>query len=281
MSNDQDSQPSQSWYSQVASTHTPEQLKNWYGEVAEAYNHVRPRYPQKLIARAVEVAQLPVDASILELGSGPGIATTAFAELGFSIVCLEPSLEACQVLQKNCSTYPQVEIRNTTFEDWELLPQKFNAVLAATSFHWISPEIAYSKAADALQDNGSLILLWNMSAQPNAEVYQALNAVYQTQAPSLNRYEERAVQEAYLRQFGQAIINSGQFKNLVSEQLACEVTYSIDDYLTLLSTYSAYIQLKPQERNSLFIALREVLEKTCGSSLQIFYLSAFHIAQKI
>jgi methylase of polypeptide subunit release factors len=122
MSNDQDSQQSQSWYSQVASTHTPEQRKNWYGEVAEAYNRVRPRYPQKLIARAVEVAQLPVDASILELGSGPGIATTAFAELGFSIVCLEPSLEACQVLQKNCSTYPQVEIRNTTFEDWELLP---------------------------------------------------------------------------------------------------------------------------------------------------------------
>jgi hypothetical protein len=119
-----------------------------------------------------------------------------------------------------------------------------------------------------------------MTPQPPYEVYQALNEVYQTHAPSLGRYEDRETQEKILRGIGQNVIDSGQFKNLVSEQLACEVTYSIDDYLTLLNTFSPYMMLDPQKRDSLFEGLREVLERICGRSIQLSYLSAFHIAKK-
>jgi SAM-dependent methyltransferase len=284
-----DSERTKNWYSEVASTYTSgylalptsKQRKNWYSEVADAYNKVRPRYPQELIFRAVEIAQLPSDAIILEVGCGPGTATTAFARVGFSMVCLEPSQEACFLVRQNCEQYPAVEITNTTFEEWELETERFNAVLAATSFHWVSPEIGYSKAAHALKDEGSLMMLWNMTPQPPYEVYQMLNEVYQIQAPSLARYEQRETQEEQLKRFGQIVIDSGQFKNLVSEQLVCEVTYSIDDYLTLLSTYSPYIALAPQKRNSLFEGLREVLERSCGKNIQVSYLSAFQIANKI
>jgi SAM-dependent methyltransferase len=284
-----DSERTKNWYREAAATYTSgylalttsEQRKSWYSEIADAYNRARPRYPKELICRAVEVAQLPSDAIILEVGCGPGIATVPFAQLGFSMVCLEPSQEACQLARQNCAQYPDVEITNTTFEEWELETNRFNAVLAATSFHWVSPEIGYPKAADALQDNGSLILLWNMTPQPPYEVYQALNEVYQIHAPSLARYEERGTQEEQLRRFGQNVIDSGQFKDLVSEQVACEVTYSIDDYLALLSTLSPYIALERQKRNSLFEGLREVLERNSGSTIQVSYLSAFQIAKKL
>ena len=271
------------WYHEVAATYTSEQRKNWYGNVADAYNKTRPRYPNELIDRVVEIAQLQKDAIILEVGCGPGIATIAFAQLGFSMVCLEPSQDACFLAQQNCTTYPSVEIANTTFEEWDLETEKFHAVLAATSWHWVAPEIGYPKAAAALKDNGSLILLWNTELQPNYEVYQVLNEVYQTQAPSLGRFhkDQRENQQEHLIKFGQDIIDSGQFKNLVSEQLACEATYSIDDYLTLLSTYSPYIALEPQQRDSLFEGLREVLEKSCPNSIQLSYISAFNIAKKI
>jgi len=155
-----DAEPRKTWYSEVAA-YTSEERKTWYSEVADAYNRVRPRYPQELICRAVEVAQLPADAAILEVGCGPGTATIGFAQLGFSMVCLEPSLEACQLAQQNCASYSTVEIRNTTFEEWELETERFHALLAATSFHWVSPEIGYPKADAALQNNGFLILLWN------------------------------------------------------------------------------------------------------------------------
>ncbi len=255
------------------------QRKNWYSEVADAYNKVRPRYPHKLINHAVQLSQLPPNAIILEIGCGPGTATTAFAQLGFSMICLEPSQEACQLARQNCATYPNVEIINTTFEEWQLEAKKFNAVLAANSFHWVAPEIGYPKAATTLKDNGSLILLWNKEPQPSYEVYQALNEVYQVQHPSLSRYEDKETQEEILRWLGQNIIKSGLFKDLMYAQSACELTYSIDDYLALLSTLSPYIRLEQQQRDSLFAGLRKVLEKY-GKNLETSYLSALHIARK-
>ena len=266
---------------QYTHEYTWEQRKNWYSNAADAYNKTRPHYPQQIIYRTVELAKLTRDASILELGCGPGTATTAFANLGFSMVCLEPSQEACFLARQNCTQYPDVKIRNTTFEEWELGTERFNAVLAATSFHWISPEIRYIKAANALKDNGFLILLWNITLKPQYEVYQMLHEVYQIEAPSLRLYEDRETHEKQLKKVGQAVIDSGFFKGLVSEHLAYEITYSIDDYLALLSTLSPCIALEPQQRDSLFVGLRAALERNWGKSFQVSCLSTFQVAQKI
>ncbi|MEG4632792.1 hypothetical protein QUB56_24925 [Microcoleus sp. AR_TQ3_B6] len=56
-----------------------EPRRSWYSAAATAYNRVRPRYPADLIQRAIELAQLPPKAKILEIGCGPGIATVEFA----------------------------------------------------------------------------------------------------------------------------------------------------------------------------------------------------------
>ncbi|MBE9189821.1 class I SAM-dependent methyltransferase [Gloeocapsopsis crepidinum LEGE 06123] len=270
------------WYSTVANVYTSEQRTNWYSTAADAYNRVRPRYPQHLINRAVEWAKLPDDAIILEIGCGPGNATVAFADLGFSMICLEPNQEMCNLAQQNCIQYPNVEIVKTSFEEWQLEAGKFNAVLAATSFHWISPEMGYSKAAAALQDNGSLILLWNaIPIQPPYDIYQLLQEVYQTHAPSLARYEARSTQEESLNGFGQAVIDSGLFKDLMSEQLTWEAIHSVDDYLTLLGTLSPYIRLEPQRREALFVGIRKVLERNGIESISVCYLSVLQVVQRI
>lgn len=263
------------WLSQDAT-----QRKTWYSSVAQAYDQVRPRYPQKIVELAVEIAQLPPEASILEVGCGPGIATVAFAKLGFSMLCLEPSLEMCQLTRQNCVSYSNVKIQQTLFEEWQPESLKFNAFLAATSFHWIPSQIRYIKAAEALQDNGSLILLWNLSLQPQYEVYQSLNEVYDRYAPSLVQYEDHKKQEEILKELGQNVIESGYFKNLVSKHLPCEITYNTDDYLMLLSTLSPYISLDFKVRDALFEGIKEKIETNYGGKIQLFYLSAVQIAQK-
>jgi SAM-dependent methyltransferase len=276
------SEPDQleAWYRDILDTYTVDQRKAWYGTVADAYNRFRPRYPQELIDSAIEAAHLPLNATLLEIGCGPGTATTAFAQLGYSMVCLEPSQAACQLAQQNCAQYPNVTIQTTTFEEWQLDAQRFDAVLSATAFHWVSPDIRYVKAATALQDNGSLILLWNTPPQPKYDVYQVMNEVYQAQAPLLARYENRTTQAEQLRKIGQAAIDAGLFKNLVSQQIICEMTYGIDEYLALLSTLSPYIALEPEKRTALFEGLSNVLERKCGERIETSYLSMFHVAQK-
>ena len=245
-----DSERAKNWYGQVAASYISDQRRNWYCDVAEAYNKIRPRYPQSLIDRAIAAAQLRPDATILELGCGPGIATIPFARSGFSMVCLEPSLAACELARQNCAAYSDVTIVNTLFEEWPLEPRRFNAVSAANAWHWTPPEIRCQKAAAALKEDGSLILLWDMSPQLSLEFYQVVNEVYQTQAPSVvSEREDQATQERLLHGLTQDVADSG-LKAPVSEHLPCKTTYSIDDYLALLNTSSPYRMLDPTKRDS-------------------------------
>ncbi|MGD1913736.1 MAG: class I SAM-dependent methyltransferase [Rivularia sp. (in: cyanobacteria)] len=270
----------QNIYKSYREDYSLEQRKNWYSKVADAYDRTRPRYPQQLIRRSLELAKLGEHAKILEIGCGPGTATTEFAKLGFSMVCLEPSQESCNLARQNCANFSDVEIINTTFEEWELQTNKFNAILAATSFHWVSPEVGYPKVEKALLNDGCLILLWNKEPQPSYEVYHILDEVYQKQVPSLSRYEDSGTVERILRELGKNVMKSGLFKDLVYEQVECSRTYSIDDYLMLLSTLSPYITLDSQQRDVLFDDLRDTLHKHLGDTIETSYLSACHVAWK-
>jgi SAM-dependent methyltransferase len=256
-------------YSEIYSL---QQRRTCYSDAASAYIQARPRYPQQIIDGVVQLTQLAEDSLVLELGSGPGIATVALAKLGLSMVCLEPSLAACEI--------PKVEVVNTTFEEWELEAGKFDAVVAATSFHWISPEVRHLRSANALKDQGYLILLWNTPPQPSYEVHQQLIPVYQNLAPELAKYESIPTYLSNLNKFGQDTVDSGYFQNLISEHLVYEVTYGVDDYLALLSTLSPYIALEKAKRDALFAALGETLEQNYGRTIETSYLSLFHIVQK-
>jgi SAM-dependent methyltransferase len=256
------------------------QRKNWYSSAAEAYNKVRPHYPQELIRQVIEITQLSSSSKILEVGCGPATATLAFSQLGSSMVCLEPNPAFYKLAQQNCNQYSNVEIQNISFEEWMLEADRFDAVLAASSFHWIPLEVAYPKSAQALQANGYLILLWNKELQPCYEVYQRLSEIYQINAPSLDRYEDRETQEKILQGLGQIVEESGLFKNLVSGHVESEVTYTVDECLILLNTYSPYLKLDHESKEALFKGLRDKIERDFGGSLRLSYISAFHVAQR-
>jgi protein-L-isoaspartate O-methyltransferase len=266
-----------------------EQKKVWYSTAAEAYNKTRPNYPQKLINRVIELTQLPPNGKILEIGCGPGIATIAFAKLGFSVVCIEPNQEFCQIARQNCAAYSNVEIINTSFEEWEVETGKFDAVLAATSIHWVPREIRYQKTSEALKENAFLIFLWNVVFQPEYELYQQLRDIYLTYAPSLAEYEDKRLEHEKLKgigngiiHFGQEIIDSGKFKDLIYEKIAWQTTYNTDDYLLLLSSLSQYIiGLDSQNKDSFFEELWEKIENKFAGNINFSLLSAFQIAKKI
>lgn len=257
-----------------------EQRKSWYSPAAEAYNSTRPKYPTELVGKVVNAAQLSQSSRILEVGSGPGTATVTFAELGCHIVCIEPNPDFCEMAIMNCKSYPSVEVINKSFEEWDLEPEAFDTVLAASSMHWIPSEIGYAKASNALKKDGYLILLWNKELQPSKSMQDAFSDVYQLHAPSLGRYEDRKTQEDILNSLGQMMFDSGRFRNLVTATVETSLTYTADQYISLLTTYSSYLKLDHRTRKALFTGLRQcILEKGAGE-IRLSYLSAYHIAQK-
>ncbi len=265
-----------------------ETRKNWYDSVADSYHRVRPRYATAMIERVIELSQLSRNDHILELGCGPGTATVSFAKLGFSLLGIEPCQAAYQLAQQNCAQFPNVHLENLTFEEWQPTAQQkitsFDGILAATSWHWLTPETAYKKAHHLLKNNGSLILLWNTPPQPSYEIYQLLEEVYQNIAPNIPiyaRYNDFAVHQEQFQQLEQEILASGYFHQVTQEQVIQTLVYSISDYMELLSTLSPYIALSAEQREGLLTELGKVLAKYCGQSLNLCYCSAFHVAKKI
>ena len=252
---------------------------SWYSGVVSAYDRTRPRYPAKILARMQEIAKLQPGKAILEIGAGPGIASVELAKLGAEMVCLEPSLPACEFARRKCAAYSNVELVNTTFEEY-VGDRRFDAVIATTSFHWVTPEIRNQKTAWVLKDNGLLILLWNTPPQPSYEVHQSLTPAYQTHAPELAKYEELQNYQKNLAKIGEAVIDSGYFRDLFSERVISKITYSIDDYLTLLSTLSPYIRLESQQRTTLLAELKQILQLNYSNCLELSYLSLLQIASR-
>ncbi|MBE9013995.1 class I SAM-dependent methyltransferase [Pseudanabaenaceae cyanobacterium LEGE 13415] len=258
-----------------------EERKVWYSPVVEMYDRARPRYLAALIDRVVEVAQLAPQSKILEVGCGSGIATVDFARLGYSIDAVEPNLEFCRLAEQHCSSYPKVRIIPQTFEEWQVEPGEFQIVLAANAWHWIASDIKYVKASEALQNNGALVLLWNMSLEPTYEIHQVLDRVYQQFAPLVApKYEGKETQEEILQGLGKLISDSGLFEAPVQESIECEQTYEVDRYLELLSSYSQYIALEPTTREALFAGLRETIIQQFGGKLRLFNLAAYQISKK-
>ncbi|MBE9065875.1 class I SAM-dependent methyltransferase [Leptolyngbya cf. ectocarpi LEGE 11479] len=256
------------------------QRKVWYSSAADAYNQVRPSYPTALVARVMEVAQLSTSSSILEVGCGPGTATVSFAPLVSSMVCVEPNSDFTRLAQQNCQAYPSVTVHNTSFEEWPVATARFDAVLAATSFHWIPAAVSYPKAAQALKDQGRLILLWNNELRPSYEIYQRFAPIYQRHAPSLARYEDKRTQEKILQNLGDIMVESGHFSNMVSGHMTSNVTYTSLEYLSLLTTYSPYLELESPVRQALLADLKTLIDQEFAGKLELSYISAFHIAQK-
>ncbi len=257
------------------------QRKIWYSDAVRAYDRTRPHYPQDKIDRIIALTSLSQNSRILEIGCGPATATVSLANIGCPMVCLEPNSNFYELAQRNCQSYPQIEIINTSLEEWQLETARFNVVLSATAFHWIPAHIGYPKVATALKDGGYLILLWNGQLLPKTEIAQSLVEVYQKYAPDLAAYEEIETQKESLYSAGKMLQDSGLFTLPRYEEIVIDVTYTIEDYLLLLSTYSPYIALDSKNRQALFLGLQEKLESNWGNHIQLSYVSAFHLAQKI
>jgi SAM-dependent methyltransferase len=255
--------------------------KSWYSPAAAAYNAARPQYPSELIDEVAQVAQLSSRSRILEIGCGPGTATTAFAQLGCRMVCIEPNPEFCASTITNCRPYPLVEVINTSFEEWELEPEAFDAVLAASSMHWIPAEIGYAKASRALRRDGHLILLWNKELQPSESMQNAMSAAYQRHAPALGRYQDAATQDRILAGLGGMMLDSGWFGRLSTATVETTVVYTADQYIALLGTYSAYLQLDLSTRSALFAEIRHCILERGAGEIRLSYRSAYHAARKI
>jgi SAM-dependent methyltransferase len=126
-----------------------------FDSAADLYQEARPDYPERLFGRLVAVTDLQPGDRVVEVGAGPGKATWPLARRGMRITALEPGQALAAQARRNLAGYP-VEVVEARFEEWDGEPGAYAAVVAATSWHWVDPEIRYRAAARVLRPEGHL-----------------------------------------------------------------------------------------------------------------------------
>lgn len=157
-----------------------------FGEVAELYDQHRPAYPDVLIDDLIAMANLDRDHAVLEVGAGTGKATVMFAARGIPVVGVEPSAEMAAIARRNCGGYPDVELEQSDFEQWDSGGRQFPLLFSAQAWHWVDTSARYAKACQVIAPRGLFAAFWNRAAWGRAELREPLLREYERIVPDLS-----------------------------------------------------------------------------------------------
>jgi SAM-dependent methyltransferase len=153
-----------------------------FDEVARVYRTARPDYPEALIDDVVSYAALRPRDAVLEVGCGTGQATRSFATRDYRILAIDPGAEMVHAAAESLAEFSHVEFVQATFEAWPADRTGFRLIIAAQSWHWVSPQVRFVKAAEVLSSDGTLAVFGQVPVGLPAALLDRLKQAYQRHA---------------------------------------------------------------------------------------------------
>ncbi|MHC4932558.1 MAG: class I SAM-dependent methyltransferase [Planctomycetota bacterium] len=234
--------------------------KHTFDAVAELYDEMRPGYPDALVERVLERARLDGDARILEVGCGPGKATTPYAQRGYRLLCLEPGPNLASIARRNLAEYPRVEMVEEEFESWTVEPSAFDLVVSATAWHHVDPNVRYERAAKALKPQGTLAIYANWTV----DHFREGQAAYDRHVPAWTGRPSRTIEQGLARARA-SLQGSGWFTDIEVHRYPWTRRLTADEYVRLLQTHSDHCMLGPDRLGALLDDLRTCIEGLGGA----------------
>lgn len=235
-----------------------------FDQMAARYDAMRPSYPSAVID---DVLARSGAKRALEVGAGTGKATVMFGQRGLDIVAIEPGGQLAALLRERVRGM-RVEVVESMFEACDLTG--FDLVYAATAFHWVDPQVRYVRAAEALRPGGALALIMNEKAPMDPATRADFNAAYAKHFgwPQWNpQYLERT-EASWLDE----INASGRFGAVHVGRFPWSATYTSEQYIALLDTYSDHVVQPDDKRLPLYDDIRAAIDRR-GGSVEIPYLT--------
>ncbi|WP_294002573.1 class I SAM-dependent methyltransferase [Streptomyces sp.] len=239
-------------------------LRDIFDEDAERYERARPRYPAALVEELVGVTGAGPGVRVLEIAPGTGKLTVDLAASGCSITGVEIGPGMAAVARRQLSAFPGVDVVVAAFEQWELPPEPFDAVVCATAFHWIDPAVRLPKAARALRPGGLLgVVATHHVAGGTEDFFAEVQECYERWDPATPP-GLRQTRESDLATDTTEFTGSPYFTDVAVHGHAQEITYSTRQYLDVLLTYSNHRALPETARNGLLSGIRELIDSRYG-----------------
>jgi protein-L-isoaspartate O-methyltransferase len=266
---------------------TPQELlRTTFEQVPELYDRARPNYPPEIFDDLVALAQLPTKARLLEIGCGTGQATLPLVERGYEITCVELGEQLAAVARRKLATFSTVEVINANFESWRPERAEFDAIVAFTAFHWISAETRYTKTAELLRERGRLAIVATQHVLPLdgdpffVDVQQDYEAVVPDD-PSTKAGAGGPPRPDAVADLSNEIALSGRFRNVGARRYLWDMTYTADDYIAALNTYSGHRALDDETRERLLARIHRRIETRPDGRVRKTYLAMLNVAERV
>jgi SAM-dependent methyltransferase len=254
-----------------------------FDEVAELYDRSRIGPPEQLFDDLFTLAEIapPADSSVLEVGCGTGQATQQLARRGCRVVCVEMGANLARIARRNLAQFPNVTVMTTRFEDWEPCDERFDIVLAVTSWHWIDPEVRYAKAARVLEPEGVLAFTTGAHVFPPGfdpffiEIQLCYDALGEGYAAGWSPAPPEHIPDAR-----EEIERSGYFEDVRIARYIWATDFNADQYVDMMSTASDHRLLEPAKRERLFTEMRRLINARPAGQVRKHQLTILHVAHR-
>ncbi|MFI7342986.1 class I SAM-dependent methyltransferase [Streptomyces sp. NPDC050085] len=268
-------------YQTARPDHERDRLRRTFTQDAELYDRMRPGYPARMYDDLAAHAGVGPGCRVLEVGPGTGQATVPLAERGCRIVAVELGAEQAQVARRRLADHPGVDVVVADFEQWPLPPEPFDLLLAATSWHWIDPHARVARAAAALRPGGTLATVFTHHIKGGTEeFFAASQACYE-------RYDPTTPPGITLRPAseipydGTELAASAAFGAPTFHRYEWDATYTTDQYLDLISTYSGHRDLDAVARAALYDCLAALIDHRHGGRITKRHLTELRLARRL
>jgi SAM-dependent methyltransferase len=256
-----------------------------FDEVPELYDRVRPGYPDALFADLVAVTGVGEGSSVLEVGCGTGQATRSLAALGCSVTAVEPGPGMAALARRRTAAFGDVDVVTSTFEEWDGRGERFDALVAASSWHWVDPSVGWRRAHEVLRPGGWMALLGNVVVRRpgEPEVYAETADLHERFCPGHPGWGHPPLEDDVRRAddgWGEAADPGGLFGPPTVRWYPVVQWFDGDGFADLLRSTSLYRALDRDVREPLLAAVAERVRTRMGDRAPRRYLSVLRVGRR-
>jgi SAM-dependent methyltransferase len=242
----------------------PREQQRVFGEVADAYDDVRPGYPPEILDLITAYAGR-APRTVVESGAGTGKGTALLRSFGVPLTCVEPDPAMAALLARRFDGDDLVSVVVSRFEDWIPPPGGVDLLASAQAWHWVDHTRRTRLAAEALVPGGVLAVFGHDFGFADAGLRAEMDAVYLEHAPEIADQPGRPVHTRHPGVFHpEELRASPWFTDVEEQRVVTVVPYDTVRYLTLLSTFSPHRMLPEQQRSRLHRALADLVDARGG-----------------
>jgi len=245
---------------------------------AALYEKMRPGYPEALYRDIFAACPIGRGSGAVEIGIGGGQATLPILQTGCSVLAVEYGEKLAALCRGKFADHPEFSCVTARFEECSLPEKSYDLIYSASAFHWIPEEVGYRKVFASLKSGGVFARFANHPFHDKGRpgLPEAIEEQYKVYMPGSKEPVEYTEKQAADRA---AIALKYGFVDIRHYLYHRQRSFTAEQYIKLLGTYSDHIALPEPVRKEFFEKIRRTIDDF-GGEITLYDTLDLQLARK-